>query len=211
MRTSDIYFVGAVGLLALGGVAWGVMRGATPPGAAAIPQTDAVFGARTHAGVDALRPPGMPPGAWIDPETGRIVGVVPPSSDGAMGLSWTTLELPENFSDPEAVPDAIQALDGQSVAMLGFVMPLYQAFDFRDFILVASSFTCCYGAPPGLDGLVEAKLDENVPGLDMDARPHLVEGTFRVRPERIDPRNDESPILLVYRLENARARPLAED
>ena len=162
---------------------------------------------RTHKNVDPLRPPGLPAGVAIDPKTGYLVGLDLKTRPGEKFLSWSRLKASDYPNGIDDVPEDVRALDGKSVSMVGFVMALFEPVQFREFVLVGSTFTCCYGTPPGLGGIVKATLRSDVAALDMDPRPIIVRGTFVIKEMRLDERPD-SPVVLLYRLENGESQSL---
>lgn len=209
-RADGLLLVTAL-LVALGAVGYGVMEAARPAGeAGSTTLLGGALGGQLHAGVDPLRPPGLPEGARIDPATGRLVGVRAADGDGARGLAWEDLALPDGLVDMAELPAAVRALEGQRIALIGFVSPAFDPVAFRHFFLVASTFACCFGQPPGLDGLLEVRLAESASPLDMDPRPHVVSGILRIEPLRLR-ESPDAPIVLLFHLDEARAWALGGD
>jgi hypothetical protein len=54
----------------------------------------------------------------------------------------------------EGMPADVRALDGSKVLMLGFMLPIDEVEHMREFLLVASLWSCCYGTPPNVHGIV---------------------------------------------------------
>ena len=160
------------------------------------------MGARLHENVDPINPPGLPAGVTVDPATGYLVGVDLEPREGETFLKWSTLTAstyPNGVSD---VPADVTALHGKPVAMVGFVMPLFEPEQFREFVLVGSTLTCCYGKPPGLGGVLKVDLHEEATALDMDPRPVLVRGRFVIKEMRLNEADPKSPVVLLYRIED---------
>lgn len=208
MRRADALLLGVALLAVFAAVGFGVLEASRGSGDNA-PATmlGGVLGGQLHAGVDPLRPPGLPEGASIDPATGRLVGLRAPDGEGVKGLAWEDLALPPDLVDMANVPAAVRALEGREVALVGFVSPAFEPVAFRHFFLVASTFACCFGQPPGLDGLLEVRLAPAATPLDMDPRPHVVSGRLRIEPLRLR-ESDDAPIVLLFHLEDAQATAL---
>lgn len=85
----------------------------------------------------------------------------------------------------KGVPKAIRALDGKSVLMTGFMLPIDEVENIREFLLVQSLWACCYGQPPDINGIVRVvmKGDKRV---DYQFDPIQVQGQFKVEEMRED-------------------------
>lgn len=79
----------------------------------------------------------------------------------------------------DGIPDATKALDGQKIAMIGFMLPIDEVKDIRHFLLVQSLWSCCYGTPPDVNGIVRVELPKDRP-IDYSFEPLLITGTLRV-------------------------------
>ena len=66
--------------------------------------------------------------------------------------SWTYVEGKTTF------PGFIKALDGKPVEMLGYMMPLTEIENIKEFLLVPSLWGCCYGQPPAVNHIVAVKM-----------------------------------------------------
>jgi len=77
-------------------------------------------------------------------------------------------------------PAAIKAYDGRKIRIRGFLMPIkMEGNEVREFLIVASQMSCCYGTAPRFWEFIAAKaVGEAVPNL-MD-RPLTFEGTLHV-------------------------------
>lgn len=209
-RRADALLLGVTLLAVFAAVGIGVLEASRGTGEG-VPATmlGGVLGGQLHAGVDPLRPPGLPEGAAIDPATGRLVGLRAPDGEGVRGLAWEDLALPADLVDLADVPASVRALEGQEVALVGFVSPAFEPVAFRHFFLVASTFACCFGQPPGLDGLLEVRLAGASTPLDMDPRPHVVRGRLRIEPLRLR-ESEDAPIVLLFHLDEAQATALGD-
>jgi hypothetical protein len=72
---------------------------------------------------------------------------------------------------PRRLPKAIQALDKQEVAVLGFMVPAeFDGDDMRSFMLVKTRMVCCYGRIPRLNEWVMVLVP---PGLRVAYTPDV--------------------------------------
>jgi hypothetical protein len=83
--------------------------------------------------------------------------------------------------------------------MHGFLLPLYEWDDLREFGLVANHMSCCFGMPPGINGQVFVKL-AGKEGLPNTSEPIRVVGTFRVKEIQ-----ESGFVLAIYAIEDADA------
>lgn len=79
----------------------------------------------------------------------------------------------------EGIPDEIKALDGEQVLMLGFMLPIDAVEDLEQFLLVPSLWSCCYGAPPDIHGIVRVVMPKGRT-TDYSFDPVCITGTFAV-------------------------------
>jgi hypothetical protein len=82
-------------------------------------------------------------------------------------------------------PEAVRALDGKKVAMIGFMLPIDEVENIKEFLLVQSLWACCYGTPPDINGIVRVVMKGDK-RTDYQFDPVLVTGAFRVRETRED-------------------------
>ena len=161
-------------------------------------------GVAARSGIDPLRPPGLPAGASIDPETGLIVGIFLQPAPGEEALAWPTLGAVNDLPEGAAVPEAIEALDGRRVLMAGFLMPLYALTNIREFALVGSHYTCCFARPPGLGDQIIVKLRPGAAGLELMVKPLRVSGTLHLRPQHLY-ESGEGPLISLFEIHDAEA------
>lgn len=104
----------------------------------------------------------------------------------------------------KGMPKTIKALDGKQVAMIGFMLPIDEVEEIREFLLVQSLWACCFGTPPDINGLVRVvmKGDRRV---DYQFDPILIQGTLRVEATR-----EEGYCLDIYQV-HATSVKLVED
>jgi hypothetical protein len=100
---------------------------------------------------------------------------------GSMMLRWERLKTYDYQPGLANLPEEIRALDGKTVTMAGFLLPLYEFEDIHEFALVGNHWSCCFGQPPTLNGVVTVKLAASAPGLPNTAEPIRVVGTFRAK------------------------------
>ncbi len=85
----------------------------------------------------------------------------------------------------EGMPKRIHSLNKKKVVMAGFMLPIDAVEDIKEFYLVKSLWSCCYGTPPDVNGLVKVRLTGKK-GLDYQYDPLLLIGEFRVQKEMDD-------------------------
>ncbi len=159
-----------------------------------------------HAGVDPLKPPGMPPGASVDPETGILIGVDLRPADGELGVPWSVLAPASAVETAADLPQDIQDLDGRRVVLAGFVMALYEIQAMRDFVLVGSHYTCCFGTPPGFGDQIRVALRRDHTRLDATPVPVRVAGTLKIDPEHLF-EGGRGPLIGLFRIVDADVVP----
>jgi hypothetical protein len=182
--------------LLVAGLALGVATAEDPP--VAPPPRGADGGLPEGLDPGALN---LPDGVGLDPQTLRLVGLDLQPFPGSELLAWETLLGYEYQEGLEGLPEAVKALDGKRVTMAGFLLTLYEFDDIKDFSLVASHWSCCFGMPPGLNGWVHVTLAAGQAGLPNTAEPIKIAGTFRVREEQ-----EAGYVVSIYGLEDAEAR-----
>lgn len=79
----------------------------------------------------------------------------------------------------KGMPKAVKELDGDKVVMIGFMLPIDEVEDIKEFLLVESLWACCYGQPPDINGLVRVVMKGDR-RCDYQFDPILVKGTFKV-------------------------------
>ncbi len=159
-----------------------------------------------HENTDPLKPPGLPAGASVDPETGWLTGIDLAPDDGDTPLMWDVLAVGNESTSGADVPAAIRALEGKTVVMAGFQMALYRLRDMREFLLVGSHYTCCFGRAPGFGDQVTVVLKRRGPGMDATAAPVRVRGTFRIRPQHLY-EDGTGPLIALFEIVEAEAVP----
>jgi hypothetical protein len=100
--------------------------------------------------------------ADVDPSTGkvRVPHALPQAGDV---LTLGIRELGNFEFDPTAtkdIPADVKALDGATVRLRGFMIPLNQAEDITDFALVPTLANCCFGQPPGVQHTITCKTEK---------------------------------------------------
>jgi hypothetical protein len=87
---------------------------------------------------------------------------------GGARVDRSTPVLPKELGRPfeDRIPEEIRKLDGQKVAILGFMMPLGGTLKaLTDFVLVRNMMICCYGVAPQITEwiMVEAEAGKKIP------------------------------------------------
>lgn len=98
------------------------------------------------------------------------------------GVDWLRFETLAGWKYTkglEGMPDTVKALDGKKVAMIGFMLPIDEVTNIRHFLLVQSLWSCCYGTPPDIHGIVRIEMPKDRP-IDYSFEPLLITGTLRI-------------------------------
>ena len=69
--------------------------------------------------------------------------------------SWTYIERQNT-----PIPNSIRKLDGQTVEMIGYMMPLSEVKNITQFVLVPFLWGCCYGQPPAANHIMVVNMPE---------------------------------------------------
>jgi len=84
----------------------------------------------------------------------------------------------ETFNDQ--IPDAVRALDGQTIEIRGYMMPTeLEGKNVRSFVLVVSQNVCCYGATPDVNEYIVVRMTGK-PAFLLENMPIRVFGKLRV-------------------------------
>lgn len=204
MRSFDRLLAVLGTVLVLGAVGWvaGTTKaeGRAPEAPPYLPPlTDGVLPA-SAPGYDTSR---LPVGVTIDPETLELVGLNLDPDEGGVVAPWEVLGSFEYVDGLDELPEAVAALDGRTATMAGFLLPLYEYEDIKEFHLVASHWSCCFGVPAGLNGWVAVRLAPGHAGLPNTTDPIKVTGTFHVREEK-----EAGYVVAIYAIDDARATVL---
>lgn len=100
----------------------------------------------------------------------------------------------------KGVPKSVRALDGKKVAMAGFMLPIDEVENIRHFYLVKSLWSCCFGIPPDVNGLVKINVKAKK-GCAYQYDPILIVGTFRLKKVM-----DEDYCVCIYVLDDAQVK-----
>ena len=81
----------------------------------------------------------------------------------------------------KGMPKRVKELDGKKVLMTGFMLPIDEVQNIKEFLLVKSLWSCCYGTPPDLHEIVRCVLPAGQT-TDYTFEPVLLTGTLTVGP-----------------------------
>lgn len=132
-------------------------------------------------------------------EFGQIWQVAPTPPGAVDWRMLATLSFPkrtvgDNFFSPPIIAPEVQELDGKTVKLNGYMVPL-EAKDLQGhFVLMAYPHACPFHVPAGPGGYVEVIAD--IP-VEVTYDTVLIEGQFQVTPDSTDG--------LYYRIKAARA------
>ncbi len=79
----------------------------------------------------------------------------------------------------QGLPKKLKKLDKTKVMMIGFMLPIDEVENIREFLLVQSLWSCCYGQPPDINGTVRVVM-KGKKRLDYQYEPVMVTGEFRI-------------------------------
>jgi hypothetical protein len=76
-------------------------------------------------------------------------------------------------------PESVKKMDGKTVLMTGFMLPIDEVENIKEFLLVQSLWSCCYGQPPDINGIVRVVMKGNK-RLNYKYDPIKITGQFKV-------------------------------
>lgn len=132
----------------------------------------------------------------------------PPAEGGPVTVSFEllssfTYEFPAigAAEHKDQIPSTIKALDGKSVAIQGFMVPIKGEGDYvTEFILVRYQFGCCFGVVPKMNEWAHVKMKEGAKATYVVHIPVVVTGTLAVG-ELIE----DGVVMSIYRLDGDEA------
>ena len=95
----------------------------------------------------------------------------------------------------QGMPKSVKKLDGKQFVMAGFMLPIDEVENIKSFYLVESLWSCCFGMPPDVNGLVRVEVKAK-DGIAYHYDPILVVGTFELKKTM-----DEDYVVCIYTLE----------
>lgn len=85
----------------------------------------------------------------------------------------------------KGLPKRIKELSGKKVLMTGFMLPIDEVQNIKEFLLVQSLWSCCYGSPPDIHGIVRVVMPKGRT-TDYFFDPIKLVGTFKVEATVMD-------------------------
>jgi len=85
----------------------------------------------------------------------------------------------------KGMPKKLKDLHGKKVLMSGFMLPIDEVRNIKEFLLVQSLWSCCYGQPPDINGIVRVVMPKGKT-TDYFFDPLKIIGTFKVEATSID-------------------------
>lgn len=83
------------------------------------------------------------------------------------------------------MPQRIKDLNGKKVLMTGFMLPIDEVQNIKEFLLVQSLWSCCFGQPPDIHGIVRVVMPKGKT-TDYFFDPLKIIGTFKVEATVMD-------------------------
>lgn len=101
-------------------------------------------------------------------------------SDGKIAVvTWN--DLYELDIKTNIVPDNLKKLDGKTIRIAGYVVPLTDDyFVLNEFLLVPNAQACIHAPPPPPNLIIHVKLDTPLP-IEKVYNPAWIEGTFEIK------------------------------
>jgi len=106
------------------------------------------------------------------------------------------------YEEGKPLPQSVRALGDQSVALVGYMLPVDAVREATQFVLVESLWGCCFGAVPQMNQLVDVQLASGTT-TNYEEGPVLVAGTLEVGEQR-----EEGAVISLYRLGSATVKAL---
>ena len=85
----------------------------------------------------------------------------------------------------KGMPKRIKEQTGKRVLMTGFMLPIDEIQNIKEFLLVESLWSCCYGQPPDIHGIVRVVMPKGKT-TDYFFDPLKIIGTFKVEATVMD-------------------------
>lgn len=85
----------------------------------------------------------------------------------------------------KGMPKRVKELSGKKVLMTGFMLPIDEVQNIKEFLLVESLWSCCYGQPPDIHGIVRVVMPKGKT-TDYFFDPLKIIGTFKVEATVMD-------------------------
>ncbi|MFY9343537.1 MAG: DUF3299 domain-containing protein [Planctomycetota bacterium] len=85
----------------------------------------------------------------------------------------------------KGMPKRVKELSGKKVLMTGFMLPIDEVQNIKEFLLVKSLWSCCYGQPPDIHGIVRVVMPKGKT-TDYFFDPLKITGTFKVEATVMD-------------------------
>ena len=85
----------------------------------------------------------------------------------------------------KGMPKRIKDLAGKKVMMTGFMLPIDEVQNIKEFLLVQSLWSCCYGQPPDIHGIVRVVMPKGKT-TDYFFDPLKLVGTFKIEATILD-------------------------
>ena len=99
------------------------------------------------------------------------------------------------------IPEDVRKLDGAALRTRGYMIPIDQADNITEFVLVPSLFDCCFGQPPAIQHTITVRTPKGK-ALGYFPEEIVVEGTLQVKEEK-----DEGFIVSVFQMNCMSVKP----
>ena len=79
----------------------------------------------------------------------------------------------------KGMPAPVKKMDGKTVLMTGFMLPIDEVENIKEFLLVQSLWSCCYGQPPDINGIIRVVMKGDK-RINYKYDPIKITGQFKV-------------------------------
>lgn len=141
-----------------------------------------------------------------DPPTSAEKRIPHPRPEPGKAVELTIKELGNFEYDADKggnIPDDVKAMDGATLRLSGYMIPMDQADSITQFALVPSLFACCFGQPPQLQHTIIVNTPSGK-AVSYSADEIVVEGRLH-----IEEKKDDGFIVSIFEMECTSVRPSA--
>jgi hypothetical protein len=99
-------------------------------------------------------------------------------------LTFDDIKFPMEKTEPferSMLTEKIEALEGQTIRIRGYMLPSFQQTGITRFVLVRDNMECCFGPGAALYDCIVVEMGEGK-STDFSVRPISVQGVFRIKP-----------------------------
>lgn len=134
------------------------------------------------------------------PATTNLTTAIPssipaPDAEGVIKLKFDVLTSWKYVEGKTPIPENVQGLNGKTVELSGFMMPINETENITHFILVNSLWGCCFGQAPAVNHVIAVTME---PGKTVAFYPDPIKVTGRFF---VGETREEGYLISVFRME----------